>query len=197
MNRRERTDDRDFNCGTPVLSGGLRQIAALSSGMRHVPAPRCNLIVRLSPLRPTTRRSRDGELQGTDMQAQDIATRSARARGSAARSRAYRQRRSTYREPLSRDVGAAIAEALAFVHAQAYAWADQALPRHGNLTRSHGDQWRKHWSSSKILCTYDIESERDRLHEPLCVAITHQLPNVPVTRAFAITQAGGNRRPFG
>lgn len=53
------------------------------------------------------------------MQAQDIATRSARARGSAARSRAYRQRRNTYREPLSRDVDAAIAEALAFViHAQ-------------------------------------------------------------------------------
>jgi len=53
------------------------------------------------------------------MQTQDIATRSARARGSASRSRAYRQRRSTYREPLSRDVDAAISEALAFViHSQ-------------------------------------------------------------------------------
>lgn len=53
------------------------------------------------------------------MQAQNISVRSARARGSAARSRAYRQRRNTYREPLSRDVDAAIAEALAFVmHAQ-------------------------------------------------------------------------------
>lgn len=40
-------------------------------------------------------------------------------RGSAARSRAYRQRRSTYREPLSRYVDAAISEALAFVvHSQ-------------------------------------------------------------------------------
>lgn len=74
---------------------------------------------RACDLHRATRSSRDDERKGIQMQAQNISVRSARARGSAARSRAYRQRRSMYLEPLSRDVDAAIAEALAFVmHAQ-------------------------------------------------------------------------------